>query len=130
MMGNNVVENKRPLGITLFALFHLIFALYISVSYLIWYFKEKPIIPPVFTLLIILIVYVISFGLFKRNRKIYYFLLGFAIYRVSSAFIFTFVWLFQVTFPWKEFLMNMFWVVFYSFALYYFTRPKIIEQFK
>lgn len=125
-----VAKNKRPIGITLFALFHLVFALFLSVLYLIWYFKEKPIIPPIMILLIIFMLYVISFGLFKRNRKIYYFLLGFAVYRVGSSLIFSFAYVFTVPFPLTKFLEDLFWVAFYSFALYYFSRPKIIEQFK
>jgi len=120
---------KRSIGVTLFAVFHLLFALFLSITYLILYLEEKPVIPNILALIIIVMVYVISYGLFKRNRKIYYFLLGFAVYRVGTSFIFSFVYVFQVIFPWKGFILDMFWVIFYSYALYYFTRPKISEQF-
>ena len=121
---------KESLGIDLIALFHLIFAIFLSTAYIMFYIETHPVIPPIISLAFIVMYYVIAYGLFKKRHKVYYFLLGFAFYRVSAACIFSFGYAFEIPFPTKKFIVDMIFAVFYGFILYYFTRPKIMEQFK
>jgi hypothetical protein len=122
-----MINKKRLIGINLFAIFYLIYSILIILLGI--YFREKS---PAFIIVAFMLdafTSIISIGLFRKNIKIYFLLIRFSVFRIGAAIIFSVGYVFSVEFPIREFLREIFWVLFFGLNLYYFTRPGVKERF-
>ena len=118
------MEKKRSLGIILFGIFYLLYSIFCFIAY--FNIEEQP---PVLVV-VGFVCLVISLGIFRKDLTIYYFLLGYALIRIGFWVVTSFTYVIEFSFPLKEFLIDLFWVLFFGFNVFYFTRPKVKEQFK
>lgn len=86
-----------------------------------------------FWLLLLSIFYLaLTIGMFKRSRAMWIFLLIFAAVRIGIAFIFSFLYIFS--FSSDESItplpLEIIYIAEWGFMIYFFTRPKVTEQFK